>query len=61
MFKVINSKTNKAIKDAITCKPMIFETKEQAEKFATSLTRDSVICATAWNRVRKTNYIVLPA
>ena len=58
MFQVINSKTGKAIKNALTTKPMMFETQEHAQKFADSMHRNSVLCATAWNNVRRTVYSV---
>lgn len=61
MFKIVNVKTGKDVKDAISCKVITFDTFQAAEMFANSLTRDSITGATAWNRVRPTKFVIKSA
>lgn len=61
MFKVKNDRTGKFIKDAITTQVRIFDTIEHAQSVAAAKMRESVLNATAWNRVRKATYSVVPA
>lgn len=44
MFIIKNTVNSKTIKDCITLKPMTFETKELAERFANSMVRTQVAC-----------------
>lgn len=41
---VIKSSAGKVVKDAITRKPKVFDTKERAETFCTSMIRTAVAC-----------------
>ncbi len=59
MYTIKNLRTSKIIKDAITGKAMTFESKQQAQKFADSLTLYSVIDATALNRVRPAKHAII--
>lgn len=59
MFKIQNSKSGKIVRDAITCRPRLFETEEQARYLADCLERNSTDRATAWNSIRTTKYTVI--
>jgi hypothetical protein len=61
MFKIINGKNGKAIKNAIDGKEITFDTKEDAETFAAGCARRSVMDATAWNSIRRTVFTVVAA
>lgn len=61
MFKVQNTRNGKFVKDAITCQVKTFDSAEAAEHMAACLHRSSILDATAWNSVRRTNYVVVAA
>lgn len=58
MYIVKNAKTGKPVKNAISCKPFLFESKADAEYMASSCERDSVLNATAFNSIRPSKFVV---
>jgi len=61
MYKILNTRTNRHTKNAITGKPLVFNAKADAEKFADSMRVNSFSNGTAFNNVRPSNYTVVTA
>ena len=61
MFTIQNTRTGKTVKNAISGKPMVFNSFSDADTFAKSLKRDSILEATAWNNKRNSTYSIVAA
>ena len=61
MYLLKNTTNGKIVKNAITCKPMTFDTLELANKWAKNLERRSKLDSTAFNGVRSSKYEIISA